>query len=136
MNTKAGKCLHLIFPFHSAILAAYTTTQDTFYIDPDVVDHGSLAARATQLGLKMKGSLEEGVTVWVTTGLAREKNAEGAAADSLRGRRTSRIHRMVRFESGLFILFLDFRGVMTRTDFRHRSLSGDDSKIGKEKGGC
>lgn len=106
---NTGKYLHLIFPLYSAIFAAYTTTQDTFYIDPDVHDHDSLAARAMQLGLKMKGFLEEGVTVWVTTGLAREKKAEGAAAEALRGRRTSRIHRMVRSESGLSISFLDLR---------------------------
>lgn len=98
---NASKRLHLIFPFRSDFPAAYTTTQDTFYIDPDVDDHNSLVARATQLGLNTKGFLEEGVTVWVTTGLGREKTAEGTAAESLRGRRTSRIHRMVRSESGL-----------------------------------
>ena len=70
----------------------------------------------------MKGSLEEGVTVLVTTGLAREKKAEGATAESLRGRRTSRIQRMVRSESCLSILFLDLRGVITRK--RHARILG------------
>lgn len=85
-------------------------------MDPRVEGCDGLSSRAKRLGLKMKDFLSEGVTVCVAAAAASSKAAaEGggqggagdmlavsagagatAGADQSRGRRLSRIHRMVR----------------------------------------
>ncbi|CAM9876544.1 unnamed protein product, partial [Scytosiphon promiscuus] len=78
------------------------SAQDTFYVDPRVEGCDGLSSRAKRLGLKTRGFLGEGVTVCVAASSSSAPSSGGggragdeAAASLSRGRRLSRIHRMV-----------------------------------------
>ncbi|CAM9966417.1 unnamed protein product, partial [Ectocarpus sp. 4 AP-2014] len=79
---------------------------DTFYVDPRVEGCDSLSSRAQRLGFRTRGFLGEGVTVCVAASTTSSAGGGGASEDAAtagaaggagqsRGRRLSRIHRMV-----------------------------------------